>query len=167
MNILLTGAASAVVVGAALPFVSFLNPPDSGVVSGGGVLAKDALGSGINKKSYLIAHKAGSRQLVQGLRGEPTYLIVNDDGGDLEPYALSAVCTHLGCVVPWNKAQNKFMCSCHGSQYSKTGAVIRGPAPLPLALEHVEEDDSGNVVLKPWPKDEVDFRTDQTPWWDV
>jgi cytochrome b6-f complex iron-sulfur subunit len=76
MNILLTGTASAVVVGAALPFVSFLSPPDSGVVSGGGVLAKDALESGINKRSYLIAHNIGSRHLVQGLRGEPTYLIV-------------------------------------------------------------------------------------------
>ena len=36
---------------------------------------------------------------------------------------VNAVCTHLGCVVPWNKAANKFMCPCHGSQYDKNGKV--------------------------------------------
>ena len=27
--------------------------------------------------------------------------------GTLEPFGVNAVCTHLGCVVPWNKAENK------------------------------------------------------------
>ena len=40
------------------------------------------------------------------------------------------VCTHLGCVVPWNSAENKFICPCHGSQYNNQGKVVRGPAPL-------------------------------------
>lgn len=40
------------------------------------------------------------------------------------------MCTHLGCVVPWNKAENKFKCPCHGSQYDANGMKIRGPAPL-------------------------------------
>jgi hypothetical protein len=43
------------------------------------------------------------------LQGDATYLIVTDDG-KIENYGLNAVCTHLGCVVPWNKAENKFMC---------------------------------------------------------
>ena len=50
--------------------------------------------------------------------------------GTLADYGLNAVCTHLGCVVPWNKAENKFKCPCHGSQYNDEGKVIRGPAPL-------------------------------------
>jgi Rieske Fe-S protein len=33
-------------------------------------------------------------------QGDPTYLIVTQDGG-IESYGLNAVCTHLGCVVPW------------------------------------------------------------------
>lgn len=33
-------------------------------------------------------------------QGDPTYLIVKNDGG-IENYGLNAVCTHLGCVVPW------------------------------------------------------------------
>lgn len=39
----------------------------------------------------------------------------------VQDYGIVAVCTHLGCVVPWSKAENKFMCPCHGSQYDQTG----------------------------------------------
>jgi cytochrome b6-f complex iron-sulfur subunit len=33
-------------------------------------------------------------------QGDPTYLVVKDDG-TIENYGINAVCTHLGCVVPW------------------------------------------------------------------
>lgn len=62
-------------------------------------------------------------------QGDPTYLVVEKDG-TLANYGVNAVCTHLGCVVPWNSAENKFMCPCHGSQYNNQGKVVRGPAPL-------------------------------------
>lgn len=48
----------------------------------------------------------------------------------LATYGINAVCTHLGCVVPFNTAENKFICPCHGSQYNNQGRVVRGPAPL-------------------------------------
>lgn len=38
--------------------------------------------------------------LIVLLQGDPTYLIVNSEGA-IENYGLNAVCTHLGCVVPW------------------------------------------------------------------
>merc|ERR1711907_855264 len=110
-------------------------PPGSGG-GGGGLVAKDALGNDVKVDSWLSTHGAGDRSLVQGLKGDATYLIVTDEK-KIEDYGLNAVCTHLGCVVPWNKAENKFMCPCHGSQYDKTGKVVRGPAPLSLALAHV------------------------------
>ena len=94
-------------------------------------------------------------------QGDAHYLIVKPDG-TLENYAINAVCTHLGCVVPWNRAANKYMCPCHGSQYDPTGKVIRGPAPLSLALAHCD-DVEGNAVLSPWK--ETDFRTNVAPWW--
>jgi cytochrome b6-f complex iron-sulfur subunit len=75
----------------------------------------------------------------------------------VKDFAINAVCTHLGCVVPWNKATNKFMCPCHGSQYDENGKVVRGPAPLSLAIEHVNIEDDGKVKLAPWT--ETDFRT--------
>ena len=80
----------------------------------------------------------------------------------LDSFGLSAVCTHLGCVVPWNKAENKFMCPCHGSQYNDEGKVVRGPAPLSLALAHLDDAD-GKISLRTWT--EEDFRTGLKPWW--
>lgn len=41
---------------------------------------------------------------------------------------LTAVCPHLGCEVPWNSAEGKFMCPCHGSQFAPDGSLLRGPA---------------------------------------
>lgn len=45
-------------------------------------------------------------------------------------YGINAVCTHLGCIVPWNTVEKKFMCPCHGSQYDNYGKLIKGPAPM-------------------------------------
>lgn len=88
-------------------------------------------------------------------------MIVTQEG-KIEKYGLNAVCTHLGCVVPWNNAENKFMCPCHGSQYNAQGKKIRGPAPLSLALAHLDVVDDV-VTLSPWT--ETDFRTGEAPWW--
>ena len=84
------------------------------------------------------------------------------ENSKIEDFGINAVCTHLGCVVPWNQAENKFMCPCHGSQYNNQGKVVRGPAPLSLALAHVEIKD-GNVGVSTW--SETDFRTGDAPWW--
>lgn len=48
-----------------------------------------------------------------------------------ELQALSAVCTHAGCTVDWD-GSTQFNCACHGSQFSSTGAVVRGPAAVAL-----------------------------------
>jgi len=47
--------------------------------------------------------------------------------------ALSAVCTHLGCIVQWEKDKQDFLCPCHAGHYSAEGAVLSGPPPKPLA----------------------------------
>ena len=46
--------------------------------------------------------------------------------------ALSAVCTHLGCIVQWEKEKQSFICPCHAGRYSSEGTVISGPPPKPL-----------------------------------
>ena len=124
-------------------------------------MAKDALGNDVTLKTWKANHQPGDRQLVQGLKGDATYLVTTDIG--VKDFGINAVCTHLGCVVPWNKAENKFMCPCHGSQYDENGKVVRGPAPLSLALSHVTIDDNDKVLFTPWT--ETDFRTGLDPWW--
>lgn len=161
MNLLTFGTITGTVLGALYPVVKYFIPPSSGG-AGGGVTAKDALGNDVVLSSFLDSHSAGERVLVQGLKGDPTYLIV--EGGDaIASYGLNAVCTHLGCVVPWNSSENKFICPCHGSQYNNEGKVVRGPAPLSLALVHTNTSDDGKVSLTPWT--ETDFRTGEEPWW--
>jgi cytochrome b6-f complex iron-sulfur subunit len=63
------------------------------------------------------------------LGGEPI-LISQPTAGKI--VAFTAICTHQGCTVA--PAGKEFQCPCHGSVYNAaTGAVISGPAPLPLA----------------------------------
>jgi len=57
-------------------------------------------------------------------------VLVRKRGGDL--VALSAVCTHLGCIVQWDKEKQSFLCPCHGGRFSPEGAVISGPPPKQL-----------------------------------
>lgn len=46
--------------------------------------------------------------------------------------ALSRTCTHLGCSVPWDDKQKKFVCPCHGSTFDSAGSVLTPPATRPL-----------------------------------
>ena len=161
MNLLAFGTITGTALGALYPVIKFFVPP-SAAGSGGGVTAKDALGNDIVVSDFLVNHGAGDRTLAQGLKGDPTYVVVTEDQS-IGNYGLNAVCTHLGCVVPWNSNENKFKCPCHGSQYDNTGKVVRGPAPLSLALVHATVTEDDKLSLTQWT--ETDFRTGEDPWW--
>ncbi|WP_247002963.1 FAD-dependent oxidoreductase [Halosolutus gelatinilyticus] len=49
-----------------------------------------------------------------------------DEDGDL--HAVSAVCTHMYCLVEWNDAEGSWDCPCHGSRFDPDGTVLEGPA---------------------------------------
>jgi cytochrome b6-f complex iron-sulfur subunit len=62
-------------------------------------------------------------------------------------YALSTVCTHLGCTPNWLEAEQKFKCPCHGSGYYKSGINFEGPTPRPLERFAISLADDGQILV--------------------
>jgi cytochrome b6-f complex iron-sulfur subunit len=62
-------------------------------------------------------------------------------------FALSTVCTHLGCTPNWLPNELKFKCPCHGSGFRSSGLHFEGPAPRPLERFAVSMDDSGQLTV--------------------
>ncbi|MGB3639036.1 MAG: cytochrome b6-f complex iron-sulfur subunit [Rivularia sp. (in: cyanobacteria)] len=156
----LTGAVVATTASAALyPAARFLVSPAGGSKDGP-IIASDKLGNPI-LASQILAEPSGTRALVAGLAGEPTYLTVAPDA-TLDSMGIVDNCTHLGCTFPWNPIDNQFQCPCHGSRYSADGSVVRGPAPLPLKLVQVKIEGEA-ILISLWT--ENDPRTGEKPWW--
>jgi len=62
-------------------------------------------------------------------------------------YALSAICTHLGCTPRWLAPENKFKCPCHGSGFHRNGINFEGPAPRPLERLKISLTDDGEILI--------------------
>ncbi|HCE58307.1 MAG TPA: hypothetical protein DER09_10870 [Prolixibacteraceae bacterium] len=58
--------------------------------------------------------------------------------------ALSKLCTHSQCTVTYNSSTQEIPCPCHGSKFTKEGAVVNGPATSPLKKYDVKL--SGNTL---------------------
>lgn len=63
------------------------------------------------------------------IKGEK-FAVYRDEAGEL--HQVSAVCTHMKCIVNWNQEQKSWDCPCHGSRFTVDGVVIEGPAILNL-----------------------------------
>lgn len=57
-------------------------------------------------------------------QGDATYLMVTKNN-KIQDYGIVAVCTHLGCLVPWYEDEARFICPCHNSMYDSTGKASR------------------------------------------
>jgi cytochrome b6-f complex iron-sulfur subunit len=105
----------------------------------------------IRKKKTVYVYACGEEELpVQGVRqyfvnyalhGKPvtSKIFIVNTGKEL--FALSSICTHLGCFINWYRPANRFLCPCHGGEYDITGNVVEGPPPaslnrLSLKIEH-------------------------------
>ena len=62
-------------------------------------------------------------------------------------FALSTVCTHLGCTPNWLPAESKFKCPCHGSGFRMTGIHFEGPAPRPLERFKIGLANDGQILV--------------------
>ncbi len=72
-------------------------------------------------------------------------IVVNTKAGGVK--AFSAICTHLGCVVYWDKAKNVIHSPCHDGLFNPvTGAVVAGPPPRPLPAYELAIKD-GKVLI--------------------
>ena len=61
--------------------------------------------------------------------------------------ALSAVCTHLGCITRFQPDRNIIACPCHGSQFTLAGDVVAGPAPRPLRWLQMSLSEKGELIV--------------------
>jgi glycine/D-amino acid oxidase-like deaminating enzyme/nitrite reductase/ring-hydroxylating ferredoxin subunit len=66
---------------------------------------------------------------IMKIDGDNVAAFRDEDG---RVHAVSAVCTHMGCIVGWNETDRTWDCPCHGSRFELGGAVIHGPATQPL-----------------------------------
>jgi menaquinol-cytochrome c reductase iron-sulfur subunit len=87
------------------------------------------------KKLVTIEQRDGWRRTIAE---KPVY-VSKDAKGEL--VVLSAVCTHLGCTVPWVEKEKKFICPCHLGAFSPEGKLLGGPPPRDMdRLETKVED---------------------------
>ena len=59
--------------------------------------------------------------------------------------AVSAVCTHLGCII--ERSDEGFQCPCHGSCYNEEGKVLSGAATKDLPWYSLHKDADGQIVV--------------------
>jgi cytochrome b6-f complex iron-sulfur subunit len=70
--------------------------------------------------------------------------ILRDEKGFL---SFSAHCTHLGCMVSWNRDHHMFLCPCHGGKFDMEGRNMEGPPPRPLDAFTLRLDNNGYLVV--------------------
>lgn len=86
------------------------------------------------------------------------WIVRNDEG----LFALSTVCTHLGCTPNWLSSERKFKCPCHGSGFQMSGINFEGPAPRPLERYRIVLADDGQIIVDKTRK----FQQEKGQWSD-
>ena len=116
-------AALATAGGVLVPIIAYLWPPkQAGAAAGGKVSVAST-----------VDLPPGKGQ-VYSVNNKPVIVINTTDGYK----ALSATCTHLGCIVFWAEQKKVIACPCHAAFFTTNGDVISGPAPAPLPVYRVQ-----------------------------
>ena len=95
------------------------------------------------QSAAMLAIEGGTLVQPAGLHDKILVVHLNDN----TLHAVSAICTHMGCTVAYNKDMGHLACPCHGSQYALDGSVIRGPAKQPLKRYDVTTE-SGQILIR-------------------
>ncbi len=108
--------------------------------------AVDVIKEGIDNLGHYVEKLPGRSDVSSAEEiGPDQGAVVIKDGEKLAVYrdnqgalhAVSAVCTHLKCIVRWNGAEKSWDCPCHGSRFAVGGEVLEGPALAPLARKEL------------------------------
>lgn len=113
-------------------------PPGSNAI----VIDGNRITINLNHSSTQALRNAGSWMLIT----QASTLVVNVDGTIIR--AFSSICTHEGCSTNWQFSNNVFECTCHGSRFNTSGAVVRGPATTNLPEYNVTRDGDTVVIQK-------------------
>ena len=116
LGVCLAGATVAAAAAAAYPVLQYLSPASGVTGAGQVVFAESEIPEG---EAKFFEYAGSAAVLVKTKTGEVV--------------ALSAVCTHLGCIVQWVKEKQDFLCPCHAGEFAPDGTVVSGPPPKPLA----------------------------------
>lgn len=94
-----------------------------------------------------LAKPGGSIRIQAAGRPESIYVLRGDDENGLAVVtALSPICTHRGCTVETQGAV--LICPCHGSTYTRSGSVLRGPADRPLPAYKTSVASDGTIEIQ-------------------
>jgi glycine/D-amino acid oxidase-like deaminating enzyme/nitrite reductase/ring-hydroxylating ferredoxin subunit len=99
-------------------------------VSGNAEVASHLVGGYLAQKLHSFGALAPGQAAILKIDGD-NVAGYRDPEGKL--HAVSAACTHMGCIVGWNENDRSWDCPCHGSRFALDGEVIHGPAVKPLA----------------------------------
>lgn len=77
--------------------------------------------------------------------GVETILVISAEDG---LHAVSAACTHLGCIVEWDAERKQIHCPCHAASFDLNGNVTGGPAPKPLPVYAVSVQEGQILVAR-------------------
>ena len=92
-------------------------------------VATHLVGGYLSRKPRDYAALEPGQAAIIKVEGENVAAFKDEEG---KVHAVSAVCTHMGCLVGWNATDRTWDCPCHGSRFELSGEVIHGPATAPL-----------------------------------
>jgi glycine/D-amino acid oxidase-like deaminating enzyme/nitrite reductase/ring-hydroxylating ferredoxin subunit len=114
--------------------------------------AKDLIVENVDVAKHFVADRVGlpderdaggiinDEGHIVEVDGEKVAVCKLDDGS---VHSVSAICTHMGCVVSWNRAERSWDCPCHGSRFNYDGTVIQGPANKDLKKISLSDKEKG------------------------
>ena len=134
VNWFLGTSLGALVVSVVYPVLSYLSPPHIAEASTAQVEAGLTTDPELLEKGFKIVRF-----------GADPVIVVRVSEGDFR--AFSATCTHLDCIVGYQKPENRIWCNCHGGAYDLTGRNVAGPPPRPLTPFKVNLAAKGNTSV--------------------